>query len=144
MINSICKLGFVGLFLSSFALANVSIPFKIDLPPAKVGKPYKFDFAPLVKNPKGGPLSFSMTSAPKFLSLTPAGLLSGTPNRDDVANHVFRVLVQTGDGGSFSEVLLTVQKADAPIGALTCESGDKAHYVGETANGDRIYSCPQD
>lgn len=117
----------------------------IELAPGKAGVSYSVDLNKFLSNESGTPLLFQKSEKAAFLSISPNGVLTGTPSKKDLGKHTFQVAVAeaSGDAGAITTVTVTVLKHQAkPVWPLTCESGEKALYVGKTNNGDVIYSCP--
>ena len=143
MTRTISKLGFICLVLSAVAQAAPKwTQDPIELAPAKEGMAYSFNLAPFAVSESGSPLTFKKTAGAAFLSLSASGVLTGTPSKADVGQNTFRVSVSDGEAGAIATVNLTVLKTpEPPVWPLTCESGEKAFYVGKTNNGDIIYSC---
>ncbi len=87
--------------------ANVTVKIQVDkafeppkwaqdpliLPDALEGSPFAFDLLPLVTDPDGDKLTFSLVTGPAWLTLSGPGQLSGVPQRPDVKSYtaVFEV-----------------------------------------------------
>ena len=48
------------------------------------GQPFTFDLNTVVKDPQGGPLTFSATGLPAWMTLATNGILSGTPQQANI------------------------------------------------------------
>lgn len=79
----------VGLFADATAAISIYVrPFwktnPIDLGHQLVGYPFSFDLKPFVDHPDIPSLTFSVVGLPAWMTLSSAGVLSGTPQQSDV------------------------------------------------------------
>lgn len=56
----------------------------IQMTNANEGQAYTFDLTPFAVDDDGNPITFSLVSGPKWMSVSPAGIVSGTPKYADV------------------------------------------------------------
>lgn len=110
---------------------------------AHVGSAFSYDIAKALKIPAGVPAVFSKTSGPVWLSVSPAGLCTGTPAAADKGKNVFKILGQVATKpAEEGQLIVHVRKArtDHP---LVCENGEEAEYIGKSDNGDAdLFACP--
>lgn len=111
---------------ATIRIVAVNRPPSLDAPLAPLtateGDVFSVDLAPNFVDPEAGPVTFSLSSATPFaegsgLSLSTAGVLSGTPTAADVGSYVLVVLAS--DGLLATEVMLTLEVAPAPLVAPT-------------------------
>ena len=71
---------------------QLTITTPISLPQAIQNKPYTANIAPLA-SPQGGapPYSYSLVSGPKWMVLTSAGMVAGTPTTTGNVSFIFKV-----------------------------------------------------
>ena len=87
---------------------------------------------------EGGALVFSKISGPSWLTVSPSGLLGGTPSNQDVGVNAFTVRVADpwGASSSASLVVTVINTNDAPVfilNPITCPAGEEeVAYEGET------------
>jgi hypothetical protein len=69
-------------------------------PNATLGLPYSGNLSADATDPDANPLTFAKTAGPAWLSVSNAGVLSGTPGASNVGLNIFTVSVFDGKGGS--------------------------------------------
>jgi len=90
----------------------------IPLLEAEEGEPFAENLALYFEDPEAGDLTFSLDDADELpsngsLDLSPNGLLSGSPDEDDVGSHVFTLIVS--DGGREINALVALEIVPAPV-----------------------------
>ncbi len=103
----------VSIFLST-AVNNPPLIHSDPITSAIVGELYEYNV--IADDPDSDPLTFSLTQAPDFLSLSVVNnsmaKISGTPNINDVEDHLITVLVEDGNNGSDTQgYTLTVKES---------------------------------
>jgi hypothetical protein len=127
------------------SIASAAVKWKapaLDLGQMKATQLFSLDLKKLVVGTPSGSLKFGMDEAPKFIKLSPDGILSGMPKEADAGDHAFRLLVQDGDSGALATAKIRVVKT-SPAPSLTCEGGTPAYAVGNTPDKKfTIFTCP--
>lgn len=112
-------------------VVNVNDPPTIetdDVTDCNEDEPYRVDYEATDMDPTGDILRWTIDSTAGFLHIDPStGLLSGTPEDDDVGPHLVRVIVNDGAGGTdISTFELTVHNVNDPPEIVT---GGKVNVV---------------
>ncbi|NND93011.1 MAG: hypothetical protein HKN42_19295 [Granulosicoccus sp.] len=91
-----------------------------EIPPltAVAGEPFLENLALYFSDPEGGTLSFSLANAAVLpddgtLALDEEGVLSGTPDDDDVGSYVLTLIAS--DGGRNAQAIINLQVEAAPL-----------------------------
>jgi Putative Ig domain len=86
----------------------------VTLPDAKQGVAYSQSLTSFVTNPQNAPLTFSMTSGPSWVSVSPSGILSGTAPVANIGVNSITVQVSNSAGSASTTILLNVDKVNHP------------------------------
>jgi hypothetical protein len=109
-----------------------------------------YEYTVTAQDPDGDPLTFSLTQAPDFLSISSinasSALISGTPVENDIGSHAVTILVDDGFGGSdIQSYDLEVEETNLPpeifsVPVLTATEGELYQYVviAHDPNGDPL------
>ena len=82
---------------------------------ASTGRAYVSVIANSCIDPDMDSLTYSKTGGPKWLTVKPNGIVTGTPEASDKGHGTFTVMVNDGKGGSDKAVLkITVDPAPGP------------------------------
>jgi hypothetical protein len=116
---------------ATFASVTVSLPNEppefvanpVDLGQLPASQPVSLSLATYVTDPED-PVELSLVSGPSWLSLTPAGVLSGTPGYMDFGPHLLTVSADDGRGHIVQGTVNLVVSAPANVPASLLTSGD--------------------
>lgn len=79
-----------------------------------------FSFSPIVSNPDGGPLTFSVSNLPSWASINRStGEITGTPGAGDVGNYSGIEITATGGGDSVKSPAYSLQVVAVAFGSAT-------------------------
>ena len=107
---------------ATIRIVSVNRPPSLDAPLAPLmateGVAFRSDLAPNFVDPEAGPVTFSLSATSPLavgtgLSLSTAGVLSGTPTAADVGSYVLVILAS--DGLLTTQVTLSLEVAPAPL-----------------------------
>lgn len=78
------------------------------------GKPFTASVAALAKDLDGIAITFTKASGPAWLTVSPAGALSGTPQKENIGENTFKVTVRNDVLGADATVIITVKDVNEP------------------------------
>lgn len=87
----------------------------VDIGTFEPGKMVSLSLAPYVSNPNQAMLTFSMGGFPMWAHLSPDGILTGVPSKDDVGIASFPVTVSDGNLSTQTTVRVTISKLFNPL-----------------------------
>lgn len=88
----------------------------IDASVAAIGQVYTWSLVDYVSDPDGDSLTYVLVSGPEWLSISPDGILTGTPSSEDVGT--YSVTVQVSDeADGYDMVTFTIEVAGPPAWA---------------------------
>jgi len=132
-------LGVIQLFCTASGFASVTWTSNpITLPDAQANVAYTQSVAQYAKSSSGSPLTFNLVGAgSSWLTITPDGVLSGTPAMADVGPNTFRLTAADSDGaGAITMAHINVTSNNPPPppqpAVATCADGSPAYLVGPT------------